>query len=238
MSDDNPGADQRDPVSDEPPTLPLPPRKVAEGDELSVGTDQEPVLRTATGEVDGVDEPEVGEPEPDESAYLLPTAAAEEPDGEGRGMPEDLEEYLEEADEEAEEEADEGRYDAPPLPPVLILGVVGLLAGFVTIALIWLSEQGCDRVRDSPNCGAAGFPLLVLAVVITIVLGSLALSRLAMPHPKLVAFLGVGFMLLLVLAFGSNDLFSTWTLVVVPVLTAITFLVANLIAGRLERADA
>jgi hypothetical protein len=157
---------------------------------------------------------------------------------ESPGMPEDLEEYIEEADEEAEEEADEGRYDAPPLPPALILAVVGLLAGFVTIALVWLSERGCDRVRDSPNCGAAGFPLLVLTVVITIVLGALALSRLAMPHPKLVAFLGVGFMLLIVLAFLSNDLFSTWTLVIVPVLTAITFLVANLIAGRLERADA
>jgi hypothetical protein len=75
-------------------------------------------------------------------------------------------------------------------------------------------------------------------VVATIVLGALALSRLAMPHPRLVAFLGVMFMLLIVLAFLSNDLFTTWTLLVIPVLTAITFLVAHLIAGRLERADA
>jgi hypothetical protein len=133
---------------------------------------------------------------------------------------------------------DEGRFDAPPLPPLLILVVVGLLCGFATIALVWLSEQGCDRVRDTPNCGAMGLPLLVLTVAVTIVLGALALSRLAMPHPRLVAFLGVMFMLLIVLAFLSNDLFSTWTLLVVPVLTAITFLVAHLIAGRLERADA
>jgi hypothetical protein len=155
-----------------------------------------------------------------------------------RRMPEDLEELLEQADEEAVEESDEGRYDAPPLPPLLILGVVGLLAGFVTVALVWLSERGCDQVRDSPNCGAAGFPLLVLAVVVTVVLAALALTRLAMPNPKLVAFLGVGFMLLIVLGFLADDLFSTWTLVVVPVLTAITFLIAHLIAGRLERADA
>jgi hypothetical protein len=133
---------------------------------------------------------------------------------------------------------DEGRFDAPPLPPLLILAVVGLLCGFATIALVWLSEQGCDRVRGTPNCGAMGLPLLVLTVAVTIVLGALALSRLAMPHPRLVAFLGVMFMLLIVLAFLSNDLFSTWTLLVVPVLTAITFLVAHLIAGRLERADA
>ena len=153
-------------------------------------------------------------------------------------MPEDLEDLLEAADEEEAEQADEGRFDAPPLPPVLILAVVGLLSGFATIALVWLSERGCERVRDTSNCGALGLPLLVLIVVVTIVLGGLALSRLAMPHPRLVAFLGVAFMLILVLAFLTENLSSPWTLAVVPVLTAITFLVANLVARLLERADA
>ncbi len=163
---------------------------------------------------------------------------AGEPDEAGHGMPADLEDVLEEADAEAEEEADEGRFDAPPLPPLLVLAVVGLLAGFVTIAMIWLSEQGCNRVRDTPNCGAAGFPLLILTVVVTIVLAALALTKLAMPHPRLVAFLGVMFMLLVVLAFLTDHLSSTWNLLVVPVLSAVTFLAAHLIAGRLERADA
>jgi hypothetical protein len=156
---------------------------------------------------------------------------------EGR-MPEDLEDLLEAADEEEAEEADEGRFDAPPLPPALILAVVGLLCGFATIALVWLSERSCERVRDTSNCGALGLPLLMLIVVVTIVLGGLALSRLAMPHPRLVAFLGVAFMLIVVLAFLTENLSSPWTLAVVPVLTAITFLVANLVARLLERADA
>src|SRR3954466_3954118 len=112
-------------------------------------------------------------------------------------MPEDLEAVLEAADEEEDQERP-GRYDAPPLPPLLILAVVGLLCGFATVALVWLSERGCDRVRDTPNCGALGLPLLVLTVIITIVLGALALSRLRMPQPRLVAFLGVMFMLLIV----------------------------------------
>jgi uncharacterized membrane protein len=59
-----------------------------------------------------------------------------------------------------------------------------------------------------------------------------------MPQPRLVAFLGVMFMLLIVVGLLSGQLFSTWALLVVPVLTAITFLVAHLVAGRLERADA
>lgn len=95
-------------------------------------------------------------------------------------MPEDLEAILEAAD---EDEAEEGRFDAPPLPPLLILAVVGLLCGFATIALVWLSERSCERFRDTTNCGALGLPLLVLIVVVTIVLGGLALSRLAVPHP-------------------------------------------------------
>lgn len=153
-------------------------------------------------------------------------------------MPEDLEDALEQAGAEAEANADDGQYDAPPLPPLLVLAVVGVLCGFATVGLVWLSERGCELARDTPNCGPLGFPLLVLTVIVTIVLGGLALSRLAMPHPALVAFLGVMFMLLIVLGFLSDDLFSTWTLLVVPVLTAITFLLAHLIAGFLERADA
>ena len=138
----------------------------------------------------------------------------------------------------SQEDADEGRYDAPPLPPLLILAVVGLLCGFATIALVWLSERSCERFRDTTNCGALGLPLLVVIVAVTMVLGGLALSRLAMPSPRLVAFLGVAFMLAVVLAFLTGRLDSPWILAVVPVLTAIAFLLANLVARLLERADA
>lgn len=113
-----------------------------------------------------------------------------------------------------------------------------MLCGFATVALVWLSERGCDRVRGAPNCGTLGLPLLVLTVIITIVLGALALSRLGMPQPRLVAFLGVMFMLLIVVGLLLGQLFSTRALLVVPVVTAITFLVAHFLADRLERADA
>jgi hypothetical protein len=126
----------------------------------------------------------------------------------------------------------------PPLPGLLLLVVVGLLCGFVAVGGVWASERGCERVRDTSNCGALGLPLLVAIVVVTMVLGGVALTRLSMPHPRLVAFLGVAFMLVVVLAFLTGRLSSSWTLAVVPVLTAITFLLANLVARLLERADA
>lgn len=155
----------------------------------------------------------------------------------GDRMPDDLEAVLEAADEEAEADRP-GRYDAPPLPAALILVVVGLLCGFVTIAGVWLSERSCERFRDTSNCGAFGLPLLIVIVVVTMVLGGLALSRLAMPHPRLVPFLGVAFMVALVVAFLTGQFDSPWILAVVPVLTAITFLIADLVARLLERADA
>ena len=95
--------------------------------------------------------------------------------------------------------------EKPPLPPVLILAGVGLLCGFATIAFVWLSERSCERFRDTTNCGALGLPLLVVIVAVTMLLGGLALSRLAMPHPRLVAFLGVAFMLVVVLAFLTGN---------------------------------
>ncbi|SRR6266496_5988280 len=169
------------------------------------------------------------EPPDDEETAVLD-------DEEDERMPADLEAVLEAAEEEEEE--GEGRYDGPPLPAGLILAVVGLLCGFATIALVWVSERGCERVRDTSNCGALGLPLLVLIVVVTMVLGGMALSRLAMPQPGVVAFLGVAFMLVVVLAFLTDHLSSPWMLAVVPVLTAITFLIANLVARLLERVDA
>ncbi|MEU8225097.1 hypothetical protein [Kribbella sp. NPDC048915] len=154
-------------------------------------------------------------------------------------MPADLEAVLEAADEaEAAEAAERERSDAPPLPPALILAVVGLLCGFATIALVWLSERGCERFRDTTNCGAFGLPLLVLIVVVAVVLGGLALSRLAMPHPKLIPFLGIAFMVAVVIGFLTGQLDSPWIIAVVPALTAVTFLLANLVARLLERADA
>jgi len=80
---------------------------------------------------------------------------SQEDDG-GR-MPEDLEAVLEAAEEaEQAEEAEKGRYDAPLLPPALILGVVGLLCGFATIALVWLSERSCERFRGLTRLKSSG----------------------------------------------------------------------------------
>lgn len=124
------------------------------------------------------------------------------------------------------------------MPPVVLLAVVGLLCGFVVVGLVWLSGEGCARTRDTGKCGALGLPLLILSVVVAIVLGTIALRRLALENPGLISFLGVAFMCLIVVGLLSDRLYSTWTLLIIPGLTAVTFLVADLLAKRLNRADA
>lgn len=137
-----------------------------------------------------------------------------------------------------EEPGDEAANVPPPMPPVVLLAVVGLLCGFLVVGLVWLSDEGCARSRDAGKCGSLGLPLLILSVVVAMVLGTIALRRLALENPGLVSFFGVAFMCLIVLGVLSERLYSTWTLLIVPGLTAITFLVADLLAKRLNRADA
>jgi hypothetical protein len=135
----------------------------------------------------------------------------------------------------AEQTEDDGsRWDAPPLPPTVAVVVAGILCGFLTVGFVWLSERGCDASRGTPSCGALGLPLLILTVVVTIVAGAYMLRRLMQPNPVLVAFLGVTFMLLIVVGLLADRLFTPWSLLVVPALTAATFLVARFVAGKLE----
>lgn len=140
------------------------------------------------------------------------------------------------SDEDArpEDEVDGSRWDAPPLPPTVAVGVAGILCGFVTVAFVWLSERGCDASRGTPTCGSLGLPLLLVTVVATVLAGFYMLRRLMQPNPGLVAFLGTGFMLLIVVGLLADRLFTPWSLLVVPTLTATTFLVARFVAARLE----
>jgi hypothetical protein len=111
--------------------------------------------------------------------------------------------------------------------------VTGAAAGLVVVGLVWLSGRGCEVTRDTPNCGAFGLPLLVLAVGVAIVAGYQVLRRLRFPRAGLTAFLGVCFMAVVVLALLSDRLSNVWSVLVVPTITSGTFVLAHLLAGRL-----
>lgn len=126
-----------------------------------------------------------------------------------------------------------GRFDAPPLPPMVGVAVSGVLCGVATVGLVWLGQRGCDATRNTTSCGSMGLPLLLLIVAGTIVLGVLMLRRLLVPRAGLTAFLGVCFSLLVMLAVLSRWLLSPWMLLVVPLTSALTFVAARVVVRRL-----
>ena len=118
------------------------------------------------------------------------------------------------------------------VPRTAWVPVTGAAAGLVVVALVWLGGRGCEVARDTPSCGALGLPLLVLAVAAAVVAGHQVLHRLRLPRAGLTAFLGVCFMAVVVLALLSDRLNSAWSVLVIPVITAVTFVLARLVGER------
>jgi hypothetical protein len=137
----------------------------------------------------------------------------------------------EQESEDGEESEDDG---APPLPEPVTVAVTGVLCGFVMVGFVWLAERGCDVARGTPNCGGWGLPLLLLTVATTVLAGLVMLRRLRYPSPALTSFLGVCFMLIVVVGALSNRLFTPWSILVLPALTAGTFLFARAVVARLN----
>lgn len=134
---------------------------------------------------------------------------------------------------EPEEVIEKEQYAVPPLPFGVAAGVAGAVCGLLTVGLVWLAERGCDGARGAASCGSLGLPLLLLIVVATIVAGVVLLRRLLVPNAGLTAFLGVCFMLLVVVGFLADRLSGVWSLLVVPVLSAVTFVIARYVTRRL-----
>jgi hypothetical protein len=194
------------------------------------------------------------DPDPDETAVLPgdetaasehddspsedDTAALDASDDAAEDAAADQEDEFEYSDSfDVEEDADEGEDEddgTPPLPEPVSVAVTGVLCGLVTVGFVWLAERGCDMARGTPNCGGWGLPLLLLAVATAVLAGVIMLRRLTHPNPVLISFLGVCFMLIFVVGALSNRLFTPWSVLVLPVLTAVTFLMARYVANRLN----
>ena len=123
---------------------------------------------------------------------------------------------------------------ALPLPPSVSVAVTGLLCGFAIVGLVWVGERACDLARGAANCGVLGLPLLLLLVAAAVVAGVAALRRLMLPNPGLTSFLGVSFMLLIVVGLLSDQLLTPWSVLAVPAITAGTFLIARYVTSRLN----
>ena len=111
--------------------------------------------------------------------------------------------------------------------PLLAAAVAGLVAGLVGVVLLWLVGRSCAAVRGVDSCGGGlGLLALLAAAAVEVILGAVLLKGQQLSDPTSTSFLGVGMVAVVALALFFSALTSGWMFVVLPLLTAVTFVIA------------
>jgi hypothetical protein len=115
----------------------------------------------------------------------------------------------------------------PGMPARLAALLAGALTGLVWAALGYVSQQGCEAVRGVGSCGGTvGLVALVAIFVMMVLLGGYLLRTFGLPDATSTAFLGVGLVAVVAMLFFLESIDSVWMFLVVPALTAASFLLS------------
>ncbi|SDN58245.1 hypothetical protein SAMN05192576_2450 [Nocardioides szechwanensis] len=101
---------------------------------------------------------------------------------------------------------------------VVGLALVGATAGAL---------RGCEAVQNTSTCGSAGFPLLVVIVVLMIVLGSVLLRMFEVPDPGSTSFLAVGLVSVVALLFFIEVIDAWWMIIAIPAVSVLAYLLSH-----------
>ena len=112
----------------------------------------------------------------------------------------------------------------PLINPRIAVVVTGGLVGLLGIGLAFIASRGCESVRGVGSCGGIGLLALLAVLAIEVVVGAILLKAWRFSDPASTSFLGVGLVAVFVLLFLLSSLESIWMIVVIPALTAVTFL--------------
>ncbi len=118
------------------------------------------------------------------------------------------------------------KLSVPLINPRLAALLTGAAVGLVSILLAFVIGRGCDAVRGVSSCGAVGLFALLAILAIQVILGAVLLRAWRLPDPTTTSFLGVGLMAVFILFFLLSAVSSVWMVLVIPVLSALTFLLA------------
>jgi hypothetical protein len=109
------------------------------------------------------------------------------------------------------------------LPGWVAAPLVGAVVGLVLVGLTAGSLHLCTAMRGTDSCGKPGLLLLLAITAVAILLGSFLLRLAGVgPHGS-AGFLGVGLLVVLVLLALLPVLDEWWVVIVVPVVSALTF---------------
>lgn len=115
---------------------------------------------------------------------------------------------------------------APLINGLTATVITGLLIGALMVGLTAASLRLCESVRGTSSCGNPGFLLLVAILIATVVLGSALLRFWRVPDPGSTSFLAVGLLAVLTLLFLVDVLANWWMIIVIPLLSALTFVLS------------
>jgi hypothetical protein len=128
--------------------------------------------------------------------------------------------------------ADKPARTGPVVAPPVAAALVGLVVGAAGTALTWASLAGCEMLRGTESCGGSGLLVLVAILVLMVLAGALLLKALRIADNSSTSFLGTGLMTVVVLVTLMENLFSAWMFVVVPMVCAVSFAIAQWVTTR------
>jgi hypothetical protein len=114
----------------------------------------------------------------------------------------------------------------PVIDPRITVVLSGAIVGLIGVVLATGAGRGCEAVRGVGSCGGVGLLALLVVLAIEVLVGSILLRAAHLTDPTSTAFLGVGMMAVIALLFLFGSLESRWMLVVLPIVTALTFLLS------------
>ncbi len=120
----------------------------------------------------------------------------------------------------------EPRPDRRQVPGRIAAAVTGLVVGLALVAATAVALRGCEAVQGTATCGNAGYPLLLVVLIIGVVLGSALLRFFAVPDPGSTSFLAVGLLAVVALIVLIEVIDSWWMVIVIPVVGALTYLLS------------
>lgn len=105
--------------------------------------------------------------------------------------------------------------------------VTGLVVGAGLLALTAGGLEGCEAVRGTNSCGTApGMLALVVIFSLAVIAGRFLLALFKVPDPGSTSFLAVGLTAVVALLFFVDQLDSWPMLIVIPVLSAASYLLS------------
>ena len=114
----------------------------------------------------------------------------------------------------------------PVVDPRITVVLTGAIVGLVGTVLATGAGRGCEAVRGVGSCGGIGLLALLVVLAVEVLIGSILLRAAHLTDPASTAFLGVGMMAVIALLFLFGSLESPWMFVVLPIVTALTFLLS------------